>query len=281
MRRILAGAVAAVLVVAGSAVGGLRSEPPAVAQPVLKPANMMCPVYREPIDPGVAPMVIDDTPIGFKTIGARREFNTWKEARKRSYAKRIRDGAEWGDPYTLANCPVSGSPLSQASVPVKHIHEGRQFTFCHAGCLEKFQEDPAPIISKVDAEIIKDQAPLYPLSVCLVSGTRLAHVPGYGVDLVYRNRHVRLCHEGCMKELAAHPEKYLPRLDKAIMDDQLKTYPLEHCLVVPGDPIDEDGDPFKVVLGNRLVLLCCENCETSLMARPNEYLSRLDKARAR
>ncbi len=262
--------------------GGMASQPASPkekapsASGAPKPANTSCPIYKAPIDPQVPVLVVEGTAIGFKTVGASREFNTWKPARKQAYAKRIRAGAEWSDPYVLGTCPIAGESLAEAESPVVHFHKGRQFNFCCAGCVGAFEENPQKYIDQIDAEIIKTQARYYPLKTCLVSGEDLSEG---AVDFVYGNRHVRLCCGGCLAELQARPEKYLPTLNKAIVEAQRKDYPLTHCLVMPDDPIDEDGHAHEVVVGNRLLMLCCEGCETALRDSPAKYIEKLDRAR--
>ena len=48
--------------------------------------------------------------------------------------------------------------------------------------------------------------------------------------------------------------------------------------MVGGGKLGSMGKPVEVVLGNRLVRLCCKGCVPKLKANPAKYLPKLDAA---
>jgi hypothetical protein len=49
------------------------------------------------------------------------------------------------------------------------------------------------------------------------------------------------------------------------------------CLV-SGEPLGGMGEPDEVVVGNRLVRLCCSHCRETLAADPAKVMAKLDEA---
>ena len=183
-----------------------------------------------------------------------------------------------GDPYTLSTCPVSGKILGSAGDPVVFDYEGREVRFCCPACVDKFKANPKGFLEKTDAAIIKEQLPFYPLATCVVSGEKLGGDMGIPLDYVYNNRLVRFCCPSCLKDFQKDPQKYLQKLDKAVIDKQEAAYPLKTC-VVSGEALGGAmGDPVEIVVGNRLVKLCCNGCVKKVKADPAKYIALLDKA---
>jgi len=52
--------------------------------------------------------------------------------------------------YPLDTCPVSGEKLGSMGKPVVIRHEGREVRLCCAGCIDKFKQDPAKYLKKLD-----------------------------------------------------------------------------------------------------------------------------------
>lgn len=116
--------------------------------------------------------------------------------------------------YPIDVCIVSGMKLGSMGDPYVHEHEGRQLYFCCAGCIGTFAENAADYLTKLDRAIIEKQRATYPLTTCVVSGDKLGgHGPIY--DLVYQNRLVRLCCEGCVSDFESEPDRYLKKIDDA------------------------------------------------------------------
>lgn len=60
---------------------------------------------------------------------------------------------------------------------------------------------------------VASSAKSYPFKVCLVSGNKLDSM-GDTITETYNGREVKFCCEPCVKKFHAHPEKYLPKLDR-------------------------------------------------------------------
>ncbi len=181
-----------------------------------------------------------------------------------------------GSIYTLATCPVTGAALGSMGAPVVKKYDGREVRFCCAGCVSSFEADKEAYFKKIDAAVAKEQQKSYPLNTCLVSDEKLGSM-GESIDLVYRNRLVRLCCEGCRAAFQAEPAKYLKKLDAALVEKQKNTYPLKTC-VVSGEKLGANGDPIEYIAGGRLVRLCCGGCVKEFEKDPRTYLDKLDAA---
>lgn len=248
------------------------------AQPEAEaPDNTLCPVLRTPVDPAVPTITVGETAVGFATAGAAREFKLWEADRQAAYARKIAAGAELGDPYTLPTCPVSGERLGEMGDPVLYYHEGRELRFCCEGCVGTFEADPAKYLKAVDAEIKRQQRDIYPLSHCVVMPSD--EIGEQATERVWRNRLIRLCCGGCIRKFEKDPAKYIAILDEAVREKQAADYPLDHCVVMPDDSLSEHHESYDLVVGGRLVRLCCPGCESELLAAPWKYLETLDNAR--
>lgn len=173
--------------------------------------------------------------------------------------------------YPLDTCPISGKKITGMAEPVTLEHEGREIRFCCKGCPSKFTADPAGVLAKIDAAIVKQQADLFPLDKCVVSGHGLKDM-GEPFVKVYGNRAIKLCCEGCAEGFAADPAKFLAEIDAAAIEKQLPTYPATTC-PVSGKPL---GDGAKnVVFAGRLVRFCCGGCPGSLKKDPTAILNKV------
>lgn len=181
-------------------------------------------------------------------------------------------------PYTLPSCIVSGEALGSMGDPIVYEHEGREVRFCCKGCIEKFEKEPAKYLQAMDAAIIEQQLPYYPGTTCVVSSEPLSEDGSKPVDWVYQNRLVRLCCKMCKQDFLKDPEKYLLKLDKAIVEQQGAKYPLETC-VVSSEKLGSMGETVDLVVGNRLLRLCCKGCKKTALANPQKYLAKLDEKR--
>ena len=181
------------------------------------------------------------------------------------------------NPYPLTTCPVSGGELGSMGEPVVKEYDGREVRFCCAPCVPKFEAAQARYTEKIDAQIIELQIPYYPLTTCLITGEPLPEAAEDVVNVVRGNRLVRFCCSACVSEFEKDAEALLARLDAAVVQQQRDHYPLDTCLV-SGEDLGAMGEAFEVVIGNRLVRLCCAGCEADLRAKPLEYLPALDHA---
>ena len=177
-----------------------------------------------------------------------------------------------GDPYTLDTCAVSGKGLRAKGEPFVILVEGREYKTCCSKCKEKLEADPSAFVDSVDERIIKQQAKHYPLTTCLISGKPVKE-HGEPVNLVVNNRLVQLCCDGCKDKFKADPAKFLAKLDEAVIEKQDKEYALKKC-PISGEKL---GDNAKnIVVGNRLVKLCCAGCEKKVLANPDKVIAMLD-----
>ncbi|HRQ72424.1 MAG TPA: hypothetical protein PLU35_05280 [Phycisphaerales bacterium] len=266
------------------------------------PVNAMCPIGKEPIVPSAGTVEYKGVTIGLCCPGCGEQFLSWDETRKDEFvllAKARRepgqeqhgeqpgkqpetgaaaDAEPWTDLYTLATCPISGRKLGSMGDPVVKRYDGREVRFCCAGCIERFEADPAAAWKKVDEAMAKDQRPFYPLETCIVSDEPLKE-DGRDVatEIVFNNRLVRLCCRTCAKEFAADPRALMKKLDKAAADAQRKDYPLTTCIVAGGE-LGSMGEPSEMVVAGRLLRFCCASCHPKVKADPLRYLRIIDEA---
>jgi hypothetical protein len=65
---------------------------------------------------------------------------------------------ESNKPYPLDVCVVSGEKLGEMGKPVILQHDGREVRLCCPACIDKFKQDPAKYLKKLD-EAEKKQKP--------------------------------------------------------------------------------------------------------------------------
>lgn len=186
-------------------------------------------------------------------------------------------GTAFGDPYTLDTCPISGGKLGTMGDPIIKNYDGQEVRFCCSGCPKKFEADKASYQAKIDAKVIAQQKPFYPLETCLIGDHKLGAM-GEVVDHVYQNRLLRYCSEGDKDTFVKDPKKYLKKLDAAVVEKQKAAYPLDTCLVSGEKLGGSMGDPIDHVIANRLVRLCCKGCVKKIEKNPSKFLAALDKA---
>lgn len=181
-----------------------------------------------------------------------------------------------GDAFLLTTDPVSGGPLGDK--PIIYQHEGRELRFADQKSLDAFKADPAKYLPKVDEQMIQQQLPFYPLDTCMVSGDKLGGDMGKPVNLIYRNRLVRFCCPDCVKDFNKDPDKFVAKLNDAVIAKQGPSYPLTTCMV-SGDKLGGDmGKPVDLVVGNRLVRFCCADCLKDFNTNPAKFLKMIDDA---
>ncbi len=198
------------------------------------------------------------------------------------------ESAAKGSPYPLATCPVSGKPLTKDAAvlvmedPANPLNNGREIRFCCPNCIDPFKADPSKFLPAIDAAIIAQQKARYPLTHCVVMTED--ELPAAGQpdadkvkEVVVLNDMVRLCCPGCMKKLRANPEKYLADIDAAVIATQKKTYVLVTC-PISGEALPEE--PADIVIGERLVRLCCNGCASKARKDPVAMFAKLDAATA-
>ncbi|MSR45140.1 MAG: hypothetical protein EXS15_07295 [Phycisphaerales bacterium] len=195
-------------------------------------------------------------------------------------------GAAKGSPYPLATCPVSGQPLGKDATifvmedAANSLNDGREIRFCCPKCVATFTAEPTKFLPAIDAAIIAQQSPRYPLTHCLVmteDELPLAGSPDFDKvkDVVVLNNMIRLCCPGCVKKIKKDPLKFVAQVEAAVIAAQKKSYPLTTC-PISGEVIDADS--ADIVIGERLVRLCCNGCADKARQDPTSIFAKLDAA---
>ena len=179
------------------------------------------------------------------------------------------------DPYTLGTCPISGGKLGSMGDPVVKVYDGREVRFCCNSCPPKFEKDLAKSMAALDAAIIKDQGPIYPLKTSVVTGKDL---PAKPFEFVHGNRLIRLGAEAEKADFLKDTAKHLKTLDEAVIAAQGKDYPLTTC-PISGGKLGSMGAPVDMVIGGRLVRLCCKDCRKDVEKDPVKTLAFIEAAR--
>ena len=168
------------------------------------------------------------------------------------------------EPYPMQTCVVAGGKLGSMGKPTSLVHKGREVKFCCAACEPKFKADPDKYIKKIDEAVVDQQSATYPLETCLVSGDELGDKP---VDFVYENRLVRFCCEMCIDGFLKNPNANLAKLNEAAATAQLKDYSAKKC-PISGQDLGSMGKPINMIVGHRLVRLCCAGCVQKVKDNP-------------
>ncbi len=115
----------------------------------------------------------------------------------------------------------------------------------------------------------------YP-DLCVVSDEKLGSM-GAAHTVQHNGRTVKFCCKACVAEFDKDPEKYLRKLDEAVISEQGKNYPLTAC-VVTGNEMAADGGK-NIVVDNQLVRICCGGCEAQVRAEPGKFLDKVREGR--
>lgn len=256
-----------------------------VALPTLvfagEPVNEMCPLTGNPVNPMVTAQVGDDS-VAFCCGGCLSGFKKWDDARKVAYvaeqkAANVKPELAVTTPYLLDTCPVTGKPLDSMGGVVIEVIDGREVRFCCADCPPQFKADKEAKFKEIDAKMIAQQLPYYPIDTCVVSGEKLDS-KGASIDFIYGNRLFRTCCNDCKAEFLENPAKFVPELDEAIIKAQKKGYPLDYCIAGRG-PLDGMGGPDFMIVGNRLVQLCCVGCIPKVLKDPLKAFAEIDSGK--
>ncbi len=118
----------------------------------------------------------------------------------------------------------------------------------------------------------------YPLDTCIVMGGKLGSM-GDPVVYDHEGREVRFCCKGCIGSFEKDPGKFVRPADEKIIEKQLESYPLDHCLVDTDESlVGPEAKPVDLVYKNRLVRFCCKGCVRKFTKDPQGYLEKLDEA---
>jgi hypothetical protein len=181
-----------------------------------------------------------------------------------------------GYAYYRAECPVCDGRLGYRGEALEYTHEGRNLRLCSQECRARFEADPAGNLARIDAILSDDQRPRYPLAVSIVSGRALGAKP---IEFIWRNRLVRLAREEERRGFLASPDRFMTRLDEAVIEAQRPTYGMPTRCPVQGDILSSDT-PIDLVIANRMIRVCCPRCAAVVRRRPQQYLTLVDRANA-
>jgi hypothetical protein len=179
------------------------------------------------------------------------------------------------DRFYFDRCPECNRLLGTRGDVLEKWYDGRHIRFCHADCLSHFEADLNDGFRRLDARQTIDQLPFYPLTTCLVSGVALPEKP---VDFIFRNRLIRVRGEPERELFLKDPARYWPALDEATMSHQAPRYWITKC-PEQGAQLDLPNDlQFTVVVAQRIVRVCCDDCHERVKERPSQYLPLIDSA---
>lgn len=262
----------------------------AAPAPAGDPINTKCPISGNDAD-GSATVQVGDHTIAVCCGGCVGRFEAWPDDRKASFIEKALAasatgaagavdaapaGEPKGDPYPLAVCPVSGEKLGSMGESVVKTYDGREVRFCCGGCVGRFESDLKASMKKLDKKIADSQRAYFPMDTCVVMGDSLMEDgEDIAIEMVWKNRLVRLCCKACVRDFKKDPAKFIAMIDKQIVAKQRATYPVDSCVVSGGTLGDSAAE---IVVGNRLVRLCCGGCEGKVRKDPAKYLAILDAA---
>jgi len=253
-----------------------------------EPVNKTCPISGEDINPDITVNVGYDT-IGLCCNGCVKGFKKWDREKQLKYIadqkseqstpKVTEEVTELAvqTPYLLDTCPISGKKLGSMGDTIVEVIDGREVRFCCDKCPPKFKEDKTAQFKKLDALMIKQQLPFYPINTCVISGESLDFHGGV-VNFIYGNRLFRTCCNDCKAEFLDEPAKYVPELDEEIIKVQKRKYPLTTCVIGKG-ALKGMGGPDYMIVGNRLVQLCCAGCRGGVLKDPLGTFAIIDAAK--
>ncbi|VAX42272.1 hypothetical protein MNBD_PLANCTO03-1434 [hydrothermal vent metagenome] len=281
-------AIAAALLVCAPTLAGVPTTTP--------PAAPAATVFAEPKTPSPRPYPLTTCPIGDHDLrvleapvikidrGREVRFCNTRCARKFAN-KRNHYWAEIDKKiastqrmhYPLTDCIISGDPLLEESkdIATEIIHDNRLIRLCSETCEETFRKDPHHHMTALDRQIADAQRADYPFTDCIITTMEFGMM-GDPVEIVFENRLVRLCCEGCIIIFHANPQEYMAKIDAAYADAQREHYPLTEC-VVSGMELGSMGKPAELVAGTTLVRFCCEGCFGEFRDNPAPYLAQLQR----
>ena len=102
-------------------------------------------------------------------------------------------------------------------------------------------------------------------------------LPAKPIVAIIKGREFRFATEANRKTFEAAPDKYVGKVDKAMIEILRPLYPTKVC-VVSDEELGSMGDPIDMIVGNELIRLCCKSCMTKLENDPAGTMKRVDAA---
>jgi hypothetical protein len=123
-----------------------------------------------------------------------------------------------GPIYPLKTSLVTGKDLPAAPAkPFEFVYGNRLIRLAAESEKADFLKAPKKYLADLDKAVIEAQGRDYPLKTCPVSKEELGGM-GEPVNVVVAGRLVRLCCNGCKKDLLKDPLKYIAAVDAAKKD---------------------------------------------------------------
>lgn len=177
--------------------------------------------------------------------------------------------------YPLTKCVASGRELDAKAIDI--VLDGRLVRLCCGDCKAMADKDKAAWIAKIDAAVIAAQKPTYPLDTCPISSQKLGS-KGDPIDVVSGTKLVRLCCKGCIPAFEKDVATAMAKVDKAWIEAQVATYPLDTC-VVSDEKLDSMGGAVDVLYGTKLIRLCCKGCKKTVEKEGPALVAKIEAAR--
>jgi hypothetical protein len=132
------------------------------------------------------------------------------------------------------------------------------------------KQDGAKPAADPNQAAIAFQKPCYPLKKCVVSGEELGKD---AVDTILDGRLVRTCCKDCVAKVEKDKAAVFAKIDAAVVEQQLKGYPLEKC-PISGEKLGDKT--VNYVHGTRLIRTCCPDCVAAVKKDPEPTLKKLN-----
>jgi hypothetical protein len=184
------------------------------------------------------------------------------------------DSARWMDGYYLSDCAWCGGLLGAKGDAVEVSRGGRSLRFCSGPCAADFDAAGAAAFNRLDARMIADQRPHYPLNVSLLTGRPLGPAR---VEFVWGNRLFVAADEAERQRILGAPADAIRALDRAVVAAQTPGYGMPTKCPVQGDILPSD-EVLDIVVANRMIRVCCVRCARTVRARPYQYLAMVEYA---
>jgi len=177
--------------------------------------------------------------------------------------------------YPLTKCVACDGKLGAETVET--LCDRRLVILCRGECKAGMEKDKAAWIAKIDAAVVAEQKPAYPLATCPISGEKLGS-KGEPIDVVSGTKLVRLCCEACVPAYEKDVAGALAKVDKAWIEAQVATYPLDTC-VISDEKLDSMGGVVDVLYGTKLIRLCCKGCKKAVDKEGPALVAKIEAAR--
>lgn len=103
------------------------------------------------------------------------------------------------------SCPVMGGKIDRNTFS---DHEGKRVYFCCPSCRERFEQDPAAYVKKLEDQGITLERTPKPQATCPVMGTEIDRT----IYVDHDGWRVYMCCEHCVKEFQSDPNTYMKKL---------------------------------------------------------------------